>query len=175
MKGARRFSWEHFFSSDGLQNRRAWTAAALCLFLAVLASAAEAGAQEKRAVFNANDFHWQGNLKAGQTLEVINRNGDIDASPASDVAKVSAMKRDEGDDKELFIEVVEYTDGVTICAVYAKEQTPGRCHRGGVSSESGNWHGHHTKLNFDVAVPSGVQFKALTTNGGVHARDLKSV
>jgi hypothetical protein len=77
----------------------------------------------------------------------------------------------------LFIEVVEYTDGVTICAVYAKDKTPGRCHRGGVTSESNNWKwgGHHAKLTFDVQVPRGVRFHAMTTNGAVHCVKLESV
>jgi len=76
-----------------------------------------------------------------------------------------------------FIEVVEYSDGVTICAVYAKDKTPGRCHRGGVSSESNNWnwHGHRAKIDFEVKVPHGVRLTALTTNGGVHGHDLNSV
>jgi uncharacterized protein YgiM (DUF1202 family) len=130
---------------------------------------------EKRTVFTEDSFHWQGNLKAGQTLEVINRNGEIEASAASTGARVDGMRRDGNDDKELFIEVVEYSDGVTICAVYAKDKAPGRCHRGGVSSESSGWHGHHAKINFDVQVPRGVRFNAMTTNGGVRCRDLNSV
>jgi hypothetical protein len=151
---------------------------AVILALIVLGSGAPARAQsEKRTVFTENDFHWQGNLKDGQTLEVINRNGDIDASGSGgDAAQVEGMKRD-GDENEMFIEVVEYSDGVTICAVYAKDRTPGRCHRGGVSSESSNWnwHGHRGKINFNVKVPRGVRLNALTTNGGVHCRDLNSV
>jgi putative adhesin len=129
---------------------------------------------EKRTVFTEDNFHWQGNLKPGQTLEVINRNGEIEATAAGAEARVTGMRRDS-DDKELFIEVVEYSDGVTICAVYAKDKAPGRCHRGGVRSESSNWHGHHAKFNFDVQVPRGVRFNALTTNGSVHCRDLNSV
>jgi hypothetical protein len=143
----------------------------------LLATAATAGAQsEKRTVFSESNFHWQGNLKPGQTLEVINRNGEIEASGASGQgARVEGVRRDDGDDKELFIEVVEYSDGVTICAVYAKDRTPGRCHRGGVHSESGGWHGHRAKLNFDVQVPPGVRFNAMTTNGSVRCHDLNSV
>jgi Putative adhesin len=144
----------------------------------VLGRGAPARAQsEKRTVFTENDFHWQGNLKDGQTLEVINRNGDIDANGSGgDAAQVEGTKRD-GDENEMFIEVVEYSDGVTICAVYAKDRTPGRCHRGGVSSESSNWnwHGHRAKINFNVKVPRGVRLNALTTNGGVHCRELNSV
>jgi len=175
MNGANPFSWGRFFCNSESRSSVAWMGVSLCLAVVLLMSGAGVAAQEKRTIFTENDFHWQGNLKAGQTLEVINRNGDINANASGDVARVGATKRDEDDDKELFIEVVEYSDGVTICAVYAKDRTPGRCHRGGVSSESHNWHNHHTKLNFDAQVPSGVRFKALTTNGGVHCRDLKSV
>src|SRR5215831_13055053 len=75
---------------------------------------------EKRTVFTEREFHWTGNLKSGQTLEVINRNGEIEANGASgEAARVEGVRRDDGDDKELFVEVVEYSDGVTICAVYA--------------------------------------------------------
>jgi len=146
--------------------------------LILLAGGAPARAQnEKRTVFTESDFHWQGNLKEGQALEVINRNGDIEAvSATGDAAQVEGRKRD-GDENELFIEVVEYSDGVTICAVYAKDKTPGRCHRGGVSSESSNWnwHGHRAKINFSVQVPRGVRLNAMTTNGGVRGHDLSSV
>jgi Putative adhesin len=151
---------------------------AVMLAVMVVGSAAPAGAQnEKRTVFTENNFHWQGNLKVGQTLEVVNQNGDIEASGASgDAAQVEGTKHD-GDENELFIEVVEYSDGVTVCAVYAKDKTPGRCHRGGVSSESNNWnwHGHRAKINFNVQVPKGVRLSALTTNGGVRGHDLSSV
>jgi len=151
---------------------------AVILAVIVLGSGTPTWAQnEKRTVFTETDFHWQGALKAGQTLEVINTNGDIEASTAAgDSAQVEGTKRD-GDENELFIEVVEDSEGVTICAVYAKDKTPGRCHRGGVSSESSHWswHGHRAKINFGVKVPRGVRLTALTTNGGVRGHDLSSV
>ena len=159
---------------SGLATPRALRTGLLSL-TAILLAGGMATAQEKRTVFTESDFHWQGNLKSGQTLEVINRNGEINARGGSGQAAVQGMRRDDADDKELFIEVVEDSEGAVICAVYAKDKTPGRCHRGGVHSESMSWHGHHAKLNFDVQVPSGVRLKALTTNGGVHCRDLNSV
>jgi len=142
-----------------------------------LASRNGAEAQEKRTVFTEDSFHWQAKLAAGQTLEIINRNGEIEASGASEEsAQVDATKKGNGDYKEAFIEVVEYPDGVTVCAVYAREAKPGRCHRGGVDSESGNfWHNSRAKINFSVRVPRGVLLKAETTNGSVHGRDLNSV
>ena len=136
----------------------------------------QAAQGEKRTISTEGNFHWQGNLQPGQTLEVVNRNGEIEAnSSPGQGASVAGLRRDDGDDKELFIEVVESQDGVIICAVYAKDKTPGRCHHGGVSSESGGWHGHRAKLTFNVQVPRGVRFNALTTNGGIRCRDLNSV
>jgi hypothetical protein len=157
---------------------RGWLLGALCLAMISLVAGSPARAQaEKRTVFDPGDFHWQGNLKAGQTLEVVNTNGEIGANRASgDAARVEGKRGDGDDEHELFIEVVEYPDGVTICAVYAKDKAPGRCHRGGVTSESGNWwHGNRAKINFDVQVPHGVRFHALTTNGAVHCVNLESV
>jgi hypothetical protein len=155
-----------------------WMAGAFCLSAISLVGGAPAWAQsEKRTVFAPDDFHWHGNLKAGQALEVINRNGEIAASGAAgNEARAESFRRGSDDDRELFIEVVEYPEGVTICAVQAKDMTPGRCHRGGVSSEHfGGWHEHHAKVNFDIQVPRGVRFQAMTTNGNVVGRDLKSV
>jgi hypothetical protein len=154
-----------------------WITGTICLVMISLLGAAPAWAQtEKHTVFTEYDFHWQGQLKAGQTLEVINRNGQIEASAAAgDEARVEGIRRGNDDDRDLFIEVVEYSDGVTICAVHANDKTPGRCHRGGVSSESNSWHGNRAKINFDVQVPPGVRFNALTTNGNVLGRNLASV
>jgi putative adhesin len=158
---------------------RSWIPGAVCVAGILLVAAVPARAQgEKRTVFAEGDFHWQGSLKAGQTLEVINQNGEIGASKASgDAGRVEGMRKGSDNDREMFIEVVEYADGVTICAVYAKDKAPGRCHRGGVSSESNkwNWGGHHGKISFDVQVPRGVRFHALTTNGAVHCVRLESV
>ena len=158
---------------------RGWIPGAIWVAVILLLAGVPVRAQgEKRMVFAPSDFHWQGNLKAGQTLEVVNTNGEIGANRASgDAARVEGVRGGSDDDRELFIEVVEYSDGVTVCAVYAKDKAPGRCHRGGVSSESSNnWlHGHRAKINFDVQVPHGVRFHALTTNGGVHCANLESV
>jgi hypothetical protein len=158
---------------------RNWMPGALGIAAIALTAGVPARAQnEKHTVFAPADFHWQGNLKAGQALEVINTNGEIGAGRASgDAARVDGILKGGDDDQQLFIEVVEYTDGVTICAVYSKDRAPGRCHRGGVSSESNNWwgHNHRAKLNFDVQVPRAVRLNAMTTNGGVHCTNLDSI
>lgn len=157
---------------------RGWIPATIGVALICLLAGVSTRAQgEKRTVFAPEDFHWQGSLKAGQTLEVVNTNGEVAASRASgDTARAEGTRR--GGDDHLFVEVVEYADGVTICAVYAKDRVPGRCHRGGVSSESGGWsllHGDRAKINFDVQVPRGVRLNATTTNGRVRCSNLDSV
>ena len=155
------------------------TAAAVTLAVLLLAGSAPASPQgEKRTVFTENDFHWQANLKPGQTLEIIGRYGGIDAAGATEeAAQVEGIKESHGDANEVFVEVVEYADGVTICAVYEKDAQPGRCHRGGAHSDhhGWSWHNNHTKLNFNAKVPRGVRLKAMTTNGGIRGRDLNSV
>lgn len=157
-----------------------WITGTIGLAVISMLGSAPAWAQsEKRTVFTERDFHWQGHLKAGQTLEIINRNGGIDASAASgDEARASGTWRHDDDEREAFVEVVEYPDGVTICAVYARDKAPGRCHRGGVSSESFNgswWHGNRASISFEVQVPRGVRLNALTTNGNVTGHGLASV
>jgi len=151
---------------------------AVALALICVVAGVPARAQgEKRTVFAPEDFHWQGNLKAGQTLEVVNTNGEVAASGAAgDTARAEGRRSGYDDDHELFIEVVEYPDGATICAVYAKDRTPGRCRRGGVSSDSGGWwHGRRAKINLEVQVPRGVRLNATTTNGKVRCLNLDSV
>src|SRR5881296_706199 len=102
-----------------------WLAGTMGLAMIAMLGSAPAWAQgEKRSVFTERDFHWQGHLKAGQTLEIINRNGGIDASAASgDEVQASGTWRGGGDEREPFVEVVEYPDGVTICAVYARDKS----------------------------------------------------
>lgn len=157
-----------------------WITGTICLAMVSVLGAAPASAQgEKRTVYTERDFRWQGHLKAGQTLEVINQNGQIEATSATgDEARTAGTWKGDAE-RELFIEVVEYPDGVTICAVHAKDKTPGRCHRGGVSSESWSgswsWRGNRAKIDFDVQVPRGVNLHALTTNGSVLGRNLASV
>src|SRR6266550_4030175 len=78
-----------------------WITGTICLVMISLLGAAPAWAQtEKHTVFTEYDFHWLGQLKAGQTLEVINRNGQIEASAvAGDEARVEGIRRGNDDDQ----------------------------------------------------------------------------
>jgi len=123
----------------------------------------------------AEDFHWQGRLAAGKTIEIKGVNGDIEAAPASgsDV-EVSAVKTSRHHDtKDVEIKVVEHADGVTICAVYpsswghTNECAPGS---GGHMGSRDN----DVDVHFTVRVPAGVRFAARTVNGSVDAIDLSA-
>src|SRR6267143_1265964 len=81
----------------------------------------------------ADDFHWQGKVAAGATIEVKGVNGGIDAEPGSgsevEVTAVKRARRSNPDDAE--IKVVEHSGGVTICSVYpSREGAPNECKPG---------------------------------------------
>ncbi len=122
------------------------------------------------------DFSWHGTLAAGKTLEIRGVSGRIDASPASgNTVEVSAVKRERrhGDAEDVKIEVVEGTDGVTICAVYP---TPRRAreenHCGSGRDYQMNTQDNDVEVNFTVKVPRGVRLEATTVNGSIRATDL---
>src|SRR5436305_4281225 len=91
---------------------RMWLAVASMAVICLVAGVPVRAQGEKRTVFSPDDFHWQGALKAGQTLEVVNTNGEIGAGRASgDAARAEGRRGGSDDDHELFVEVVEYADG----------------------------------------------------------------
>src|SRR6266581_3246933 len=96
--------------------------AVIALAALLLAGSAPAKAQnEKRTVFKESDFHWQASLKPGQTLEIIGRNGGIDATGTTgEAAQVEGIKQTNGDANEVFVEVVEYSDAL-LFAPYTKK------------------------------------------------------
>src|SRR5258708_29323616 len=106
-------------------------AAAVAIAALMLAGGTAALAQnEKRTVYKENDFHWQGNLKPGQTLEIIGRNGGIDATGATgEAAQVEGNNERDSDAEGNFLEQGGYADRVTVFAGYEKDAPAGRCHR----------------------------------------------
>jgi hypothetical protein len=123
----------------------------------------------------ADDFHWQGRLAQGRTLEIKGVNGGIVAEGASaGVAEVTAWKRaKKSDPAQVKIEVVEHAGGVTICAVYPSRDgsanvcAPGE---GGHISTRDN----DVQVEFRVKVPASVRFVGRTVNGGITATGLQA-
>jgi hypothetical protein len=140
----------------------------------LLALVAPLAALAVAAAARAEDFHWQGRIPAGRTLEIKGVNGAIEASPAAgDEAEVVAVKRGHrSDPSQVEVKVVEHATGVTICAVYpgshagrANECVPGEGGRLGAENND-------VEVDFTVKVPPGLRFAARTVNGSVQAEGL---
>lgn len=121
----------------------------------------------------AEDFHWQGKLAAGKTIEIKGVNGGIEASGgAGNEVEVTATKRGRrSDPAEVEIKVVELEGGVTICAVYpSRGGAPNECRpgAGGRMSVRDN----DVTVEFHVRVPAGVRFAGRTVNGSIEATGL---
>ncbi len=144
---------------------RALDGAGVHLHVAALdARTSPAGGEPQEA-----DFSWSGHLAAGQVLEVVGVNGPVTAVASDDgLAAVRAHKSARhSDPSEVRIEVVESSQGVTLCAVYPGHGN--RCEPGGGHSSI---HGNDVKVAFQVRVPAGVRFHGRTVNGHVDAQGL---
>ena len=121
----------------------------------------------------SEEFNWRGRLASGQTIEIKGVNGDIQAEEGGDEVEVRALKTGRrSDPSEVRIEVMEHSDGVTICAVYPSSGRPNECRpgKGGRNSVRNN----DVKVHFSVRVPAGVAFMGRTVNGDVEANQLAS-
>ena len=137
------------------------------IIAAVLATAAQSLA--------AQDFRWHSVLAAGKTLEVRGINGSIQAARASgSEAEVVATKRGRrSDPSDVEIKVVEYADGVTICALYPSRRVrANECRPGGGGHNDND--DNDVEVTFEVRVPAGVAFTGTTVNGDVIGRDLQA-
>ena len=172
-----------------MQKLRAAVMTTTVLWAAGLLPAAPAlGIEGSRGV--REEFRWQGTLTAGQTVEVNGVVGSIAAEPASgDEVEVVALKHGDGDPEEVAIEVVGHENGVTVCAVYPRDEfgRPWQCRptgggghrvaslfdgRAKVRYEQGG--GGDVRLpgigvDFVVRIPAGLHLIARTLDGDIHA------
>jgi putative adhesin len=129
------------------------------------------------ATLTAQDFNWHGRIAAGKRLEVKGVNGDVRAVLAGGGEAVVNAKKTarRSDPDEVKIEVVQDSDGVTICAVYP---TPPHAHRENSCEPGEAWHSstdnNDVKVDFEVQVPAGVEFNGQTVNGEMSAEGLKA-
>src|SRR2546428_10001630 len=86
--------------------------------LAVLAAALAAPA------LRADDFHWQGKVAAGATIEVKGVNGGIDSEPpsGSDVGVTAVQRARRSNPHEVEIKVVAHFGGGAIFPVVPSRQ-----------------------------------------------------
>jgi DUF4097 and DUF4098 domain-containing protein YvlB len=116
------------------------------------------------------DFHWQGFIAPGMTVEIKGVNGNVSAEPASgrDVEVVAVKKSRKSDAEDVRVEVVEHHGGVTVCAVYPtppNSRRPNECKPGDEGQMNVN--NNDVMVQFTIKVPKGVRFVGRTVNGDV--------
>ena len=93
------------------------------------------------------------------------------------VGTVVSTRKDEkiegrkGSAEDVRVEVLEHSEGVTICAVYPNRpgKRANRC--AAEDSHLGN-HDNDTRVEFRVEVPRGIDLVAASVNGNVDVRDV---
>jgi DUF4097 and DUF4098 domain-containing protein YvlB len=143
--------------------KRTHSTAAL-LFAAVLGLTSLGWSQTQ----SGDEWRWSGKLSPDQLLQIKNVNGSVQADGINgDTIEVVATK--SGDDRnDVHIEMVNSSEGITICAVF-----PGR----GNSCEAGsdfhsNVHNVDAKVDFVVKLPRNLRFDGRTVNGKMRAENM---
>jgi hypothetical protein len=119
-------------------------------------------------------YDWSWRLAPGQTLEIEGVNGTIRATGVAgkDVVVHAAKHARRSDPDRVTIEVLEHTDGITLCVHYPDVwgSRSNTCAPHGHSHMS--THDNDVSVDFDVQVPPGVHLVARTVNGEVEAHGL---
>ncbi len=141
--------------------------------MAVDAGEAEQGgavvAVSSPANSSADEFHWNGRVAPGKTVEVRGINGGLVAEPGegSEVVVTAVKTARRSDPKEVEIRVVEHAGGVLICALYPSTDgaSENRCVPEG--GEHSHIRDNDVAVEFKVRVPRGVNFRGRTVNGDI--------
>ena len=121
----------------------------------------------------ANPQSWRGVIVQGNAIEIKGVNGEIKAiaSSGQEVEVSAVMRGRRSNPAEVRLEIVQHSDGVTICAMYpSPDSRPNECAQG----DGGRMNVRDNDVNvaFTVRVPAGVRFIGRTVNGDVSAEDL---
>ena len=140
--------------------------AALAVAVAILMAPPSVWAQDR--------FEWDGVLAAGKTIEIKGINGSIEAESTSGnrVEVVAIKEARRSDTSTVGFEVIEHSDGVTICAVYPSrnQDRPNECEPG--SEGRMNVRDNDVEVKFTVRVRDGVHFTGRNVNGRVKANSI---
>ena len=123
----------------------------------------------------ADEFTWSGRIDSGDVLEIKGVNGPIIAELASgSQVEVRALKEGRrSDPREVRVEVLEHSEGVTLCAVYPSSgRRENYCGPGDEGRNRVN--NNDVRVTFYVSVPSGVTLHGRTVNGDVRVSGLES-
>ncbi len=130
------------------------------------------------APLEGQDFEWSGTIARGDLLEVKGISGDVRVVRASgNRAEVRATKQGrERDFDDVEIVAVEGRDGITVCAIYfPRDRARQRCD----GEDRGRDRGRHDRdidvsVDFEVALPAGVELEVNTVVGDVEIEDVES-
>lgn len=129
------------------------------------------GAVFDHVALEQREWNWKGRVERGDFIEVKGVNGDVHAERASgnEVQVEAVLRGRKSDPNEVEIQVVEHSDGVTICAVYPSKSgdRPNECRPGSKGHNSVK--DNDVSVDFTVRVPAGVGFIGRTVNGDVDA------
>jgi hypothetical protein len=134
-----------------------------------------------RARAQEDTFEWRGRVPQGETVEVKNISGDINAvfTSGSEVEVVATKRGDREDFAEVDVEVVEEGGRTVICAIYGSwNHDRGTCdhQRWDDDERDRRWgrDGIDVRVEFEIRIPAGVDFVGVTVSGDVVAEDLRS-
>jgi hypothetical protein len=120
------------------------------------------------------DFQWQGKLTAGQLIEIRSPQGFIHAEGTTDsTASVTAHKKGTlSDPAAVTIQVVPFSGGVVLCAMYPGSHHPNQCNPPGMDIYVSADNGNDVQVDFTVKVPKGVRLNAHINRGDIQATSL---
>lgn len=144
-------------------------------WVAALAVTAMLAGTVKDARAQEETFSWSDRMASGATLEVRGISGDVRATLAEgSTAEVVARKRgDRSDFDRVEILVLEEGGEVVVCAVYGAPRSRDSCDHDG---DRDRWDDDDldVRVDFEVRVPTGVDFHGATVAGDVMAEGLRS-
>ena len=121
---------------------RTRTIAVATALLTTLSRAAGAG--------QASPQSWRGAIAQGNVIEIKGVNGDVRAvaSSGGEVEVSAVMKGRRNNPSEVRLEIVQHAEGVTVCAIVAKDGDPGSLDR--ILAAHSRIHGAEGALYRDV-------------------------
>jgi hypothetical protein len=132
----------------------------------------EARERDHEAASKADVFTWQGRVGSGGLVEIKGVSGAIEAhgTDGSEVIIRAEKTSKKGRSDEVRIEVIEHSDGVTVCSVYPSRRDRNSCGVG----ESGTLGSRNSDVvvTYHVEVPSGLAFRGVTVNGAISAMEM---
>jgi len=113
--------------------------------------------------FASVPFSYDGSLQSGQTLRIANINGNVQVRTGDRLTIHAEKHSDRGDPNDVAIRVDKTPTGLVVCVRYQPNPSRGCDEHGSDDSNSNS----DTQVDFEIAVPRGLNVDANTVNGSV--------